>query len=447
MRFSQIRIVLVTAAMAAGMAAVACADGPRTGANLAESAAAWLDPALSVGTNWRYDDYDDYDESYLRLAPEDADDVQCDVEDWTEFYANESFGRPLDGEDGWFDEEDEAWLDEDDEVEHRFESDAWTDDDESEELFEPEAWLDEEEAPEEQFEPEAWHDEDDEVEHRFEPEAWTVDDEWSEERFAPAPWNVEEMLPERLETEVRDETWEEIEDFSRDDEESWWEDPEDNGRPFEEDAAMAPAVTGKPNLCEYRPGELLILPDREMLGDLAGLVRASTISRRLALSSYLSSLGSEALAYAACYEEVTGEEVQGLADDLSATAAFLASYRLYAQGGLTMEEAVEELLRSVDHLSPRWVDEVRRIASGGSERMGAGSLAEEDRSDRGAPTERTLVQLLATATSWSVERWTAVLGGIGFSPVLGVDWRPFRTGGEGWKRAAAYFLWSSGPSR
>ncbi|NUQ65933.1 MAG: hypothetical protein HUU20_26020 [Pirellulales bacterium] len=117
----------------------------------------------------------------------------------------------------------------------------------------------------------------------------------------------------------------------------------------------------------WTPAELLTWSDQELLRTLETLCEESASVRRSTLSDYLTNLGTGALEFASQFEGTTGIEVVGLADDLPGTAALLATYRLIERGELGASEAVDLLRRSLQDLSPAWIEGVRAITAGAFE--------------------------------------------------------------------------------
>ncbi len=116
-------------------------------------------------------------------------------------------------------------------------------------------------------------------------------------------------------------------------------------------------------LFRWGPDELLTGADQTLLRVLETMCEESSSRRRTALNDYLQDLGMEAVAFSQRIEEATGVDVAGLADDLPGAAALLGSYRLTERGELGLEEAVDVLRRSLDRLSPEWIEGVRTITA------------------------------------------------------------------------------------
>jgi len=116
-------------------------------------------------------------------------------------------------------------------------------------------------------------------------------------------------------------------------------------------------------LFAWHPTELLLTPDQEVLKTLETLCGEPSGVRRATLNDYLEALGWEAIALASRFEDVTGIEVLGLADDVPGAAAFLGTFRLLEQGELGTDEAVDLLRRSLQNLSFDWIEGVREITA------------------------------------------------------------------------------------
>ena len=116
-------------------------------------------------------------------------------------------------------------------------------------------------------------------------------------------------------------------------------------------------------LFAWHPSDLLLVPDQEILKTLETQCEEPSGARRATLNDYLEALGWEAIAFASRFEDVTGIEVLGLADDLPGAAAFLGAFRLLEQGELGMDEAVDLLRRSLQNLSLNWIEGVSEITA------------------------------------------------------------------------------------
>jgi len=153
-----------------------------------------------------------------------------------------------------------------------------------------------------------------------------------------------------------------------------------------QEAASAPAESGL-ELFRWGPDELLAAQDQKLLRVLETLCEEPSAKRRTTLNNYLQGLGMEAVAFSRRFEEVTGIEVAGLADDLPGAAALLGSYRLTERGELGIEEAVDLLRRSLKNLSPDWIEGVRTLTAGAYEdAYGEPSTPVGDESEAGPTT-------------------------------------------------------------
>ena len=116
-------------------------------------------------------------------------------------------------------------------------------------------------------------------------------------------------------------------------------------------------------LFRWGPDELLAGEDQKLLRILETMCEEPSSRRRATLNDYLQGLGMEAVAFSRRFEEVTGIDAAGLADDVPGAAALLGSYRLIERGELGMEEGVDLLRRSLKDLSPDWIEGVRTITA------------------------------------------------------------------------------------
>ena len=115
------------------------------------------------------------------------------------------------------------------------------------------------------------------------------------------------------------------------------------------------------DLFDWLPGDLLTLSDQELLRSMERKIEEPSESRQAVLSHHLDCLGEMAFDFISRFEEVSGIETLDLADDLPATAAVLAAYRLFELGSLDLDESVAVLQRSLQDLSGVWVEEIRTI--------------------------------------------------------------------------------------
>ena len=170
-------------------------------------------------------------------------------------------------------------------------------------------------------------------------------------------------------------------------------DPED----FYGDRYIEPitAATRKQGLELFNsgPAELLLATDREMLMSLERLCEEPSGTRRAALNEHIECIGMEAIDFATRFEDTTGSEVLGLADDLPGCAALLATFRLLERGELNVEEAVDLLRRSLTGLSQEWIEGVSDITAD----------AFEDSGENGPPTASLQGPLFGTVISLAAQ--------------------------------------------
>ncbi len=134
--------------------------------------------------------------------------------------------------------------------------------------------------------------------------------------------------------------------------------------PSVEDGASAGAsdeAEGRLELYAWLPGELLTSSDQDLLRSLARLCDDPSGVRRAVLNDHLESLGSEAIEFATQFEDATGVEVLGLADDLPGAAALLGCFRLMEQGELGMDESADLLRRALPNISEEWSKDVAEM--------------------------------------------------------------------------------------
>ena len=132
---------------------------------------------------------------------------------------------------------------------------------------------------------------------------------------------------------------------------------------FAEGADWGQTARSGLELFAWHPADLLIPPDQEILRTLETLCEEPSGVRRATFNDYLEGLGMEAIDFASRFEDITGVEVLGLADDLPGAAAFLGSFRLVEQGELGMDEAVDLLEQSLERLSVEWIEGVNEITA------------------------------------------------------------------------------------
>ena len=116
-------------------------------------------------------------------------------------------------------------------------------------------------------------------------------------------------------------------------------------------------------LFAWHPTELLMASDQQVLRTLETQCEEPSGVRRASLNGYVEDLGWEAIDFASQFEDRTGIEVLGLADDLPGAAAFLGVFRLVERGELGMEEGIDLLRRSLQRLSLEWIEGVSEITA------------------------------------------------------------------------------------
>jgi len=183
-------------------------------------------------------------------------------------------------------------------------------------------------------------------------------------------------------------------------------------------------------LFSWQPADLLATADQQLLRTLETLCEDPSGARRSVLNDHLEGMGFEAIDFASRFEDVTGMEALGLADDLPGAAAFLACFRLVEQGELGMDEAVDLLRRSLQSPSLDWIEGVRQITAGAFDDWNSmpASLDEEtsesDDTTSAAPlsdimaslvvrsldeVQGTLTSLASRVSQWDVDGWLASL--------------------------------------
>ena len=116
-------------------------------------------------------------------------------------------------------------------------------------------------------------------------------------------------------------------------------------------------------LSAWLPSELLISSDWETLRSLAGLFEEPTSVRQATFSEHLDNLGTDATDFAMRFEETTGVEILGFADDLPGAAALLATFRLIEQGAVEVDEGIDLLWRGLEGLTGEWIDDVTEMTA------------------------------------------------------------------------------------
>lgn len=211
----------------------------------------------------------------------------------------------------------------------------------------------------------------------------------------------------------------------------WCDDSWSYGKPSEaaapeaaSDEAGEAAASGL-EVFAWLPGDLLTDADEELLRTLARLCEDPAAVRRAAMSDYLEGLGWEATDLAERFEDATGIEVLGLADDLPGAAAFLGCYRLLEQDELGTDEAADLLRRTLPRLSEEWTRGVASITSDAFERDDA--IEGENPSNADAPADDGLTGLRPSlgAVAGAAARSVADLGGVigqWAEALKGADW-------------------------
>lgn len=190
-------------------------------------------------------------------------------------------------------------------------------------------------------------------------------------------------------------------------------------------------------LFAYRPAELLTSSDQDLLRTLSRLFEEPSGVRRAALNDYLETEGTDALDFAARFEDLTGIEFLGLADDLPGVAAFLASYRLLQQSELGVDEASDLLRRSLQRFAQPWIDgvnEITDIATDAQESTSEPVNADDAESDpsMGSVNNQQVLQALGALASHSLRelgeltnaipaRFSQVAWAV-LAPQFGQDW-------------------------
>ena len=120
------------------------------------------------------------------------------------------------------------------------------------------------------------------------------------------------------------------------------------------------AVRG-PSLSDWLPTELLTVADQDFLRSLELLAEEPQDVRRAELANYLGSIGANSFEFTVRFEETTGVDVLSFVEDLPATAAMLATFRLIEQGAVSTEQGVELLRQALEGLPAEWIEDVREI--------------------------------------------------------------------------------------
>ncbi len=116
-------------------------------------------------------------------------------------------------------------------------------------------------------------------------------------------------------------------------------------------------------LSDWLPSQLLTDEDREVLRILKRFSEEPSGTRRATLSDHLENLGREAIEFATQFEDATGIDVLGLADDVPSAAAMIATFRLIERGEVETEQAVEVLREGLLQLDNQWLSELAELTS------------------------------------------------------------------------------------
>ncbi len=111
----------------------------------------------------------------------------------------------------------------------------------------------------------------------------------------------------------------------------------------------------------WQPGELLHGDDKELLRTLSQLDQVPSSVRRATLNDYLENIGPEAVDFVRQFEDATGIDSLGMADDLPAAAVMLAAYRMVERAGMSKEEGVAMLQSGLEYIPADWTEAVAQI--------------------------------------------------------------------------------------
>ena len=181
-------------------------------------------------------------------------------------------------------------------------------------------------------------------------------------------------------------------------------------------------------LFAWRPGELLLPPDQQVLRNLEALCQKPSDIRREVVNNYVQDLGTEAADFASRFENFTGIDTASLGDDLPGLAAFLASYRLVQQGELGMDEAVLVLERSLHARSREWAEGVAEITAGAFEETDRSMPVDTESPDQGDTTssDAPMIDAVAKMTARSVADFGLAVWSL-TRQVAESDWPSFLT--------------------
>ncbi len=116
-------------------------------------------------------------------------------------------------------------------------------------------------------------------------------------------------------------------------------------------------------LSDWLPSQLLADEDREVLRILKRCSEDTSGMRRATLSDHIEYLGMEAIEFATQFQDDTGIDVLGLADDMPGAAAMIATFRLIERGEVETEQAVEVLREGLLQLDNQWLSELAEMTS------------------------------------------------------------------------------------
>jgi hypothetical protein len=185
-----------------------------------------------------------------------------------------------------------------------------------------------------------------------------------------------------------------------------YDEPQEGSPTTEELRDVQTPVESGLELFGWRPSDLLVPPDQQVLRNLETLCEEPSGTRRSVLNDYLEGMGYEAIDFASRFEDVTGIEALSLADDLPGTAAFLACFRLVEQGELGMDEAVDLLRRTLERPSLDWIEGVRAITAGAFDDwngMPASIESQDPQAEKTTSTQKPLAEAVAASlvNTWS----------------------------------------------
>jgi len=172
----------------------------------------------------------------------------------------------------------------------------------------------------------------------------------------------------------------------------------------------------------YLPSQLLLRPDQELLGDLRQMADQSSGERQVAFREYVESLGSEAIEFTTQYESATGEEAAMLSEDIASSAAFLAVYRLYEQGELGIDEAIDLLRQTLGNLSQEWIDGVNELAPESEFGFRYPVALEGMTSPASVSAPRALWEALSSWATGRAGQWKTALLGVCTMQLCDLDW-------------------------